>query len=54
MLLGLGSIPFLQAVICTWRLWQLRERRVSEAEKGTFTDFRRETHWIRMTLLPWR
>ncbi|WP_198430380.1 hypothetical protein [Salmonella enterica] len=53
-LLGLGSIPFLQAVICTWRLWQLRERRVSEAEKGTFTDFRRETHWIRMTLLPWR
>ncbi|ELR3950555.1 conjugal transfer protein TraX [Salmonella enterica] len=53
-LLGLGSIPFLQAIICTWRLWQLRERRVSEAEKGTFTDFRRETHWIRMTLLPWR
>ncbi|EMO8006887.1 conjugal transfer protein TraX, partial [Salmonella enterica] len=31
-LLGLGSIPFLQAIICTWRLWQLRERRVSEAE----------------------
>ncbi|EHW1391728.1 conjugal transfer protein TraX, partial [Salmonella enterica] len=53
-LLGLGSIPFLQAIICTWRLWQLRERRVSEAEKGTFTDFRRETHWLRMTLLPWR
>ncbi|EJF4177052.1 conjugal transfer protein TraX [Salmonella enterica] len=53
-LLGLGSIPFLQAIICTWRLWQLRERRVSEAEKGTFTDFLRETHWIRMTLLPWR
>ncbi|EAQ3782903.1 conjugal transfer protein TraX [Salmonella enterica] len=53
-LLGLGSIPLLQALICTWRLWQLRERRVSEAEKGTFTDFRRETHWIRMTLLPWR
>lgn len=53
-LLGLGSIPLLQALICTWRLWQLRERRVSEAEKGTFADFRRETHWIRMTLLPWR
>ncbi|EMD4511760.1 conjugal transfer protein TraX [Salmonella enterica] len=53
-LLGLGSIPFLQALVCTWRLWQLREHRVSVEEKGTFMDFRRETHWIRMTLLPWR
>ncbi|EAR6585378.1 conjugal transfer protein TraX [Salmonella enterica] len=53
-LLGLGSIPFLQALICTWRLWQLRERRVNTAEKGTFRDFRDETPWIRMTLFPWR
>ncbi|EAM3505975.1 hypothetical protein EOU36_23075 [Salmonella enterica] len=50
----LGSIPLLQAVVCTWRLWQLRERRVSVEEKGTFTDFRRETAWIRLTLNPWR
>lgn len=53
-LVGLGCIPLLQAVVCTWRLWQLRERRVSVEEKGTFTDFRRETAWIRLTLYPWR
>ncbi|OFS08562.1 conjugal transfer protein TraX [Hafnia sp. HMSC23F03] len=53
-LLGLSSIPFLQALVCTWRLWQLREQRVNTGEKGTFTDFRRETPWIRMTLFPWR
>lgn len=53
-LMGLGCIPLLQAVVCTWRLWQLRERRVSVEEKGTFTDFRRENAWIRMTLHPWR
>lgn len=53
-LVMLGSIPLLQAVVCTWRLWQLRERRVSVEEKGTFTDFRRETAWIRLTLNPWR
>ncbi|HBE2242381.1 TPA: conjugal transfer protein TraX, partial [Escherichia coli] len=27
-LLGLASIPGLQVVICSWRLWQLREQRV--------------------------
>lgn len=53
-LLGLSSIPFLQAIVCTWRLWQLREQRVNTGEKGTFTDFRHETPWIRMTLFPWR
>ncbi|EBS3503664.1 conjugal transfer protein TraX [Salmonella enterica] len=53
-LVMLGSIPLLQAVVCTWRLWQLREHRVSVEEKGTFTDFRRETAWIRLTLYPWR
>ncbi|MGC6233580.1 conjugal transfer protein TraX, partial [Hafnia paralvei] len=36
-LLGLSSIPFLQAIVCTWRLWQLREQRVNTGEKGTFT-----------------
>nr|WP_279078224.1 conjugal transfer protein TraX [Hafnia alvei] len=53
-LLGLSSIPFLQAIVCTWRLWQLREQRVNTGEKGTFTDFCHETPWIRMTLFPWR
>lgn len=53
-LLGLSSIPFLQAIVCTWRLWQLREQRVNTSEKGTFTDFLHETPWIRMTLFPWR
>lgn len=53
-LLGLSSIPFLQAIVCTWRLWQLREQRVNTGEKGTFTDFLHETPWIRMTLFPWR
>lgn len=42
-LLGLSSIQFLQAIVCTWRLWQLREHRVNTGEKGTFTDFRNET-----------
>ncbi|MEN3262423.1 conjugal transfer protein TraX [Sodalis endosymbiont of Spalangia cameroni] len=53
-LLALASIPLLQALVCTWRLWQLRERRLSVQEQGTFTDFRRSTPWLRMLLCPWR
>ncbi|WP_387691530.1 conjugal transfer protein TraX [Photorhabdus sp. RM71S] len=53
-LLALASIPLLQALVCTWRLWQLREHRVSIQERGTFNDFRRDTPWLRMTLSPWR
>lgn len=52
-LLGLASIPGLQVVICSWRLWQLREQRVSVEEQGTFRDFTYGRPWIRESLLSW-
>ena len=52
-LLGLTSIPGLQVVICSWRLWQLREQRVSVEEQGTFRDFTHGRPWIRESLLSW-
>lgn len=52
-LLGLVSIPGLQVVICSWRLWQLREQRVSVEEQGTFRDFTHGRPWIRESLLSW-
>ncbi|HFL4168481.1 TPA: conjugal transfer protein TraX [Escherichia coli] len=52
-LLGLASIPGLQVVICSWRLWQLREQRVSVEEQGTFRDFTHNRPWIRESLLSW-
>ncbi|EFH6852324.1 conjugal transfer protein TraX [Escherichia coli] len=52
-LLGLASIPGLQVVICSWRLWQLREQRVSVEEQGTFRDFTHGRSWIRESLLSW-
>lgn len=52
-LLGLASIPGLQVVICSWRLWQLREQRVSVEEQGTFRDFTHGRPWIRKSLLSW-
>ncbi|MCI5376954.1 hypothetical protein E4516_22365 [Escherichia coli] len=52
-LLGLASIPGLQVVICSWRLWQLREQRVSVEEQGTFRDFTQGRPWIRESLLSW-
>lgn len=52
-LLGLASIPGLQVVICSWRLWQLREQRVSVEEQGTFRDFTHSRPWIRESLLSW-
>lgn len=52
-LLGLASIPGLQVVICSWRLWQLREQRVSVEEQGTFRDFTHGRPWIRESLLSW-
>lgn len=51
---GLAAIPCLHAIVCTWRLWQLRERRVSVEERGTFRDWQQETRWIHNTLTPWR
>ncbi len=52
-LLGLASIPGLQVVICSWRLWQLHEQRVSVEEQGTFRDFTHGRPWIRESLLSW-
>lgn len=52
-LLGLASIPGLQVVICSWRLWQLREQRVSVEEQGTFRNFTHGRPWIRESLLSW-
>ena len=52
-LLGLASIPGLRVVICSWRLWQLREQRVSVEEQGTFRDFTHGRPWIRESLLSW-
>ncbi|HAM3643928.1 TPA: conjugal transfer protein TraX [Escherichia coli] len=52
-LLGLATIPGLQVVICSWRLWQLREQRVSIEEQGTFRDFTHGRPWIRESLLSW-
>ncbi|EFB9701058.1 hypothetical protein E5H11_20400 [Escherichia coli] len=52
-LLGLASIPGLQVVICSWRLWQLREQRVNVEEQGTFRDFTHGRPWIRESLLSW-
>ena len=52
-LLGLASIPGLQVVICSWRLWQLREQRVSVEEQGTFRDFTHNRPCIRESLLSW-
>jgi len=34
------------------RLWQIRTRRLSVAERGGIYDFMRETRWLRETLSP--
>lgn len=49
-LLSLAAIPFVQALVCSWRLWQLRERRASQQERGGFKDFLAENHWLKTTL----
>ncbi|CAI1072362.1 Uncharacterised protein [Serratia entomophila] len=49
-LLSLAAIPFVQALTCSWRLWQLREHRVSHQERGGFKDFLAENHWFKTTL----
>lgn len=51
-LLSLACLPFLQALICTWRLWQLREQRASVEERGGFMDFVAENGWFRCALRP--
>lgn len=42
-LFGGTAVTWSRAVIITYRLWQLREHRVSEEERGTFRDFLADT-----------
>lgn len=49
-LTGAGGLGFVKALIATYRLWQLQERRVSEGEGGTFKDFLAENHWVRQVI----
>lgn len=46
----LAATGFVQALAVSYRLWQLTEKRVSEAEAGSFRDFLQETHWCRQVL----
>lgn len=46
----LGGAGFVNALIATYRLWQLNTRRVSQEEKGTFGDFCAENRWGRQVV----
>lgn len=46
----LGGVGFVQALVATYRLWQLTARRVSQDEKGTFGDFCAENRWCRQVV----
>lgn len=46
-----AGVAWSQALIVTYRLWQLRNRRVSLAEGGTFQHFMTETHAVRDAIL---
>lgn len=46
----LSLVGFGNALIATYRLWQLKEKRVSEEEGGTFRDFLAENRWCRQVL----
>jgi hypothetical protein len=52
-LLALSAVPFVQALTCTWRLWQLHKGRNSHQERGGFNDFLTETPWLKKTISPW-
>lgn len=49
-LASLGGVGFVKVLGTNYRLWQLTERRVSEAEHGTFRDFIAESRWFRQVL----
>jgi len=49
-MLLLAATGFVQALAVSYRLWQLIEKRVSEAEAGSFKAFLQETHWCRQVL----
>ncbi|QXE13053.1 conjugal transfer protein TraX (plasmid) [Pectobacterium atrosepticum] len=46
-LLSGTGVAWSKALIVTFRLWQLRNRRVSLAERGTFRHFMSETNAVR-------
>lgn len=46
-LLSGAGVAWSKALIVTYRLWQLRNRRVSLAERGTFRHFMAETDAVR-------
>lgn len=49
-LMLLAATGFVQALVTSFRLWQLTEKRVSASEKGSFQDFLQETRWCRQVL----
>ncbi|QKJ09448.1 conjugal transfer protein TraX (plasmid) [Yersinia massiliensis] len=49
-LLSLAAVPFVQALVCTWRLWQLNQQRASPEERGGFSDFLGEVYWFKSTI----
>lgn len=49
-LLSLAGVGGVKTLVATWRLWQLTERRVSRAERGTFRRFLAENRWGRQVL----
>ncbi|AWK15485.1 conjugal transfer protein TraX [Candidatus Fukatsuia symbiotica] len=49
-LLSVSAWGFTRALLCEYRRWQVRERRVSPLERGEFGYFLAETAWIKKTL----
>lgn len=49
-LLLLAATGFVQALGVSYRLWQLKEKRVSASENGSFQAFLQETRWRRVVL----
>lgn len=43
------ALLFTQAMIASWRIWQLKHKRATELDQGTFLDFKK-TNYIRQTL----
>ncbi|WP_339050551.1 conjugal transfer protein TraX [Candidatus Hamiltonella endosymbiont of Tuberolachnus salignus] len=48
--MAVSALGLMRALICEYRLWQLREKRVSQEERGEFRAFLEETAWIKNTL----
>ncbi|RIC40643.1 hypothetical protein D1895_07455, partial [Escherichia coli] len=46
LMLGCAMCGLSQSLIAGFRLWQIRNRRVSPAEKGTFRHFLAESNWF--------